>query len=198
MIEINLSTLKKPLDLANVGGFDLSKLNVKLVVLAIFLLYVPDFFVVGNLEESRLAAEQELQTLTQTKNKLTKRVNALKEFDKQVQQLKRREQQLTEKLEVVKSILTTKRNPWNILVYIAKNIPPEIWLTEIEFQEDELTFRGLSLDYANQGVFLENLKKSIFFDRNITYNKVPTTPSASDAIKSLAPFEVKARITRFE
>lgn len=198
MIEINLSTLKKPLDLANVGGFDLSKLNVKLVVLAILFLYIPDFFIIDSLEESKAAADQDLKTLVLQKNKLTKRVSALKEFDKQVQQLKRREQQLTEKLEVVKSILTTKRNPWNILVYIARNIPPEIWLTEIEFQEDELIFRGLSLDYANQGIFLENLKKSIFFDKNITYSKVPLTGNADDSNKSLAPFEVKARISRFE
>ena len=198
MIEINLSTVKKPLDLANVGGLDLSKLNIKLVVLAILFLYIPDFFLVGNLEELRVAADGELQAMILKKNKLTKRVNSLKEFDKQVQQLKRRELQLTEKLEVVKSILTTKRNPWNILVYIAKNIPPEIWLTQIEFKEDELTFRGLSLDYANQGVFLDNLKKSIFFDKKITYSKIPLTTSATDAEKSMAPFEVKARITRFE
>jgi Tfp pilus assembly protein PilN len=198
MIEINLSTVKKPLGLANIGGLDLSKLNVKLVVLAFFFLYIPDFFLVGNLEELRVAADGELQAMILKKNKLTKKVNALKEFDKQVQQLKRRELQLTEKLEVVKSILTTKRNPWNILVYIAKNIPPEIWLTQIEFKEDELTFRGLSLDYANQGVFLDNLKKSIFFDKKITYSKIPLTTSATDAEKSMAPFEVKARITRFE
>ena len=198
MIEINLSTLKKPLDLANVGGFDLSKLNVKLVVLAIVFLYIPDFFLVDSLEESRLAADQELQSMVLQKNKLTKRVNALKEFDKQVQQLKRREQQLTEKLDVVKSILTTKRNPWNILVYIAKNIPPEIWLTQIEFEEDELTFKGLSQDYANQGIFLDNLKKSIFFEKSITYSKIPSSGSTDDAEKSMAPFEIKARITRFE
>ena len=198
MIEINLSTLKKPLDLANVGGFDLSKLNVKLVVLAIIFLYIPDFFLIDSLEESRVAADEELQSMVLEKNKLTKRVNALKEFDKQVQQLKRREQQLTEKLDVVKNILTTKRNPWNILVYIAKNIPPEIWLTQIEFREDELTFKGLSQDYANQGVFLENLKKSIFFDKSITYSKIPSTSTAADAEKSMAPFEIKARITRFE
>lgn len=197
MIEINLSTLKKPLDLANVGGFDLSKLNVKMVVLAIFLLYVPDFFIMDSLQESKTAADEQLQALIQKKNQLTRRVNALKEFDKQVQQLKRREQQLTEKLEVVKSILTTKRNPWNVLVYVAKNIPPEIWLTEIEFQDEELIFRGLSLDYANQGVFLENLKKSIFFDKNITYNKINTTGLPEDQ-KSMAPFEIKARIARFE
>lgn len=197
MIEINLSTLKKPLDLANVGGFDLSKLNVKMVLLAIFLLYAPDFFIVDSLQESKTKADEELQALMQKKSKLTRRVNALKEFDKQVQQLKRREQQLTEKLEVVKSILTTKRNPWNILVYVAKNIPPEIWLTEIEFQDEELIFRGLSLDYANQGLFLENLKKSIFFDKNITYNKTnPTSLPANQ--KNMAPFEIKARIARFE
>ena len=198
MIHINLSTLKKPVDLANVGGYDLSKINVKMVLLGVFLVYAPDFFLLGSLEESRNSAAEELEALTQKKSRLTKRVNALKEFDKQVQQLKRREQQLTEKLDVVKSILTTKRNPWNILVYIAKNIPQEIWLTEITFEENDLTFKGLSLDYANQGVFLENLKKSIFFEKNITYNKIPVDPTAAKELKNLAPFEIKTKIARFE
>ncbi|MBY0516187.1 MAG: PilN domain-containing protein [Bacteriovoracaceae bacterium] len=197
MIQVNLSTLKKPLDLANVGGFDLSKLNVKLVLLGIFMLYVPDFFFVDSFKAERDAADQQLVELNSQKMKLNKRVNALKEFDKQVQQLKRREQQLTDKLNVVKEIITKKKNPWSILVYVAKNIPPEIWLTEIGFSENKLTFKGLSLDYTNQGLFLENLKKSIFFEKNIIYSKTDTE-SLPPEMKNLAPFEITATITRFE
>lgn len=197
MIQINLSTLKKPLDITNVGGFDLSKVNVKMVLIAIFVLYIPDFFLLSSFEEERMAADQKLTELTTNKSKLQKRVNALKEFDKQVQQLKRRETDLMAKLDVVKSIITQKKNPWNIMVYIAKNIPPEIWLTEITYSDDKLTFKGLSTDYTNQGLFLENLKRSIFFDKNITYSKTDATTLPPE-MKNLAPFEISAKITRFE
>lgn len=197
MIQVNLSTAKKPLDLANVGGFDLSKINVKMVLIAIVLLYIPDFFLVDGFEQDRVLAQESLSQLMQKKNQLQKRVSALKEFDKQVQQLKRREAQLTEKLNVVKTIITKKKNPWNILVYVAKNIPPEIWLTEITYNSDKLVFKGLSTDYTNQGLFLENLKKSIFFDKNITYSKTDTT-TLPEEMKNLAPFEITATITRFE
>lgn len=197
MIKINLSTVKKPMDLANVGGFDLSKINVKWVVLAIVFLYAPDFFVVDNLTEIRDARDQELQALIAQKNKITKEVNELKNFDKQIEMLKRREEELASKLEVVKSILSTKKNPWNILVYVAKNIPPEIWLTEIKYEGDKLQIKGRSSDYQSQGIFLENLKKSIFFDKNITYQKNDAAPTGRDNRK-LASFDITAVITRYE
>lgn len=197
MIKVNLSTLKKPMDLANVGGMDLSKLNVKMVVIAIILLYVPDFFVVDGLRESKETRERELDELMQRKSSLEKEVSELKNFDKQIEQLKRREEELASKLEVVKSIITTKKNPWNIMVYVAKNIPPEIWLTEIKYEGDKLSFKGLSTDYLNQGVFLENLKKSIFFDKNISYSKLEAA-ATSEAGTKLAPFEISTTITRFE
>lgn len=197
MIKINLSTVKKPMDLANVGGFDLSKINVKWVVLAIVFLYIPDFFVVDKLTEIRDARDQELQALIAQKNKVTKEVSELKNFDKQIEMLKRREEELASKLEVVKSILSTKKNPWNILVYVAKNIPPEIWLTEIKYEGDKLQIKGRSSDYQSQGIFLENLKKSIFFDKNITYQKSDTAPTGRDNRK-LASFDITAVITRYE
>lgn len=196
MIKVNLSTVKKPMDLANVGGLDLSKINVKWVILAIIFLYIPDFFVVDRLTAIREERDQELQALIEQKNKITKEVNELKNFDKQIEMLKRREEELAAKLEVVKSILSTKKNPWNILVYVAKNIPPEIWLTEIQYQGDSLTIRGRSADYQSQGLFLENLKKSIFFDKNIVYQK-GDAPATRDNRK-LASFEMIATITRYE
>jgi Tfp pilus assembly protein PilN len=82
-------------------------------------------------------------------------------------------------------------------VYVARNIPPEIWLTEVSYNDNKLIFKGLSLDYTNQGFFLDNLKKSIFFDKNITYNKIDAS-SLPEELKKLAPFEITATIVRFE
>jgi Tfp pilus assembly protein PilN len=197
MININLSTQKKAVDITNVGGLDLSKIKVKFVLLAILISYLPDFIILPSLEEERAAAQETINNLTTEANKKRKQVNSLKGFDKQIQQLKRREQQLVEKLELVKTIISKKKNPWKVLEYVAKNIPPEIWLTEIYYEDDKMIFKGLSMDYTNQGVFLENLKRSVFFADNITYSKVDTAAMSSD-MKKMAPFEITANIVRYE
>lgn len=197
MISINLSTQKKTVDITNVGGLDLSKIKVKFVLIAILISYLPDFIILPSLEEERAAAQETINNLTTEVNKKRKQVNSLKGFDKQIQQLKRREQQLVEKLELVKTIISKKKNPWKVLEYVAKNIPPEIWLTEIYYEDDKMIFKGLSMDYTNQGVFLENLKRSVFFADNITYSKVDTAAMSTD-MKKMAPFEITANIVRYE
>jgi len=197
MISINLSTQKKAVDITNVGGFDLSKIKVKFVLIAILISYVPDFVILPSLEQERTAAQENINTLSAEAAKKKKQVNSLKGFDKQIQQLKRREQQLVEKLELVKTIISKKKNPWKVLEYVAKNIPPEIWLTEIYYEDDKMVFKGLSMDYTNQGVFLENLKRSVFFADNISYSKVDTAAMTSE-MKKMAPFEITANIVRYE
>ncbi len=197
MININLSTQKKAVDITNVGGFDLSKIKVKFVLIAIILSYVPDFIILPTLETERVEAQARIDELSNDAGKKKKQVNSLKGFDKQIQQLKRREQQLVEKLELVKTIISKKKNPWKVLEYVAKNIPPEIWLTEIIYNDDKMIFKGLSMDYTNQGVFLENLKRSVFFADNIVYSKVDTAAMSTD-LKKMAPFEITANIVRYE
>lgn len=197
MIEINLSTTQKAIDLQNVGGVDLSKINVKMVLLALVILYLPDFYLASMFEEENAAAQARFESLTKERDKLKRQVEGLQEYDKQIQALRRQEQKLKDKLDVVRSILSKRQNPWPILAYVARNIPPEVWLREITFANSKLVFRGMSLDYTPQGVFLENLKKSVFFEKNITYTKSDASSLPEDE-KNLAPFEITATVSRFE
>lgn len=207
MIEINLTTAKKAVDLSNVGGIDLSKINVKMVLLAIVALYLPDLILLPELESKLAESEKRVEDMRTEAHQLKRKVDALQDYDKQVQALRRQEQKLNDKLAVVKSILAKRQNPWNIMVYVARNIPPEVWLTELLFEGNKITFKGVSMDYTPQGVFLDNLKKSVFFEKNVVYTKIETptaTPSTnadgsqSETTKNLAPFEIKATIARFE
>ncbi len=195
MIEINLSTTQKPLDLANVGGMDLSKVNVKLVLGALVVLYLPDFYLNSMFQEEIAAQQSRFEELQAERTKLKRQVDGLQEYDRQIQALRRQEQKLKDKLEVVRSILGKRQNPWTILEYVARNIPQDVWLREVVFENNKLTFRGLSTDYTPQGIFLENLKKSVFFEKNISYLK---TPSSNPDEKNLAPFEITATVARFD
>ena len=193
MIEINLSTTKKPVDISNFGGVDLSKIKVKFVVLAIVLSYVPDFLIYPTWEGEINQQNERLTVVNQEKSKLSAEVEALKDFDKQIEALNKQEEKLKAKLEVVKSILSKRQNPWEVFVYVAQNIPSELWLTSLVFENKKLVFKGLSVDYTPQGVFLENIKKSVFFDKNVNYSKAEAT-ALPQGQKNLAPFEISTLV----
>lgn len=193
MIQINLSTTKRPVDITNVGGIDLSKINVKFVLLAILIYYSPGWFIYPQWEAEIETEAKKLEVLTQERTKLASEVDALKDFDKQIEALNKQEEKLKAKLEVVKGILSKRQNPWEVLVYVAQNIPTELWLTSLQYEGKRIVFKGLSMDYTPQGVFLENIKKSVFFDKNVSYSKSETT-AVPQGQKNLAPFEISAQI----
>ncbi len=194
MIKINLSTAQKQLDMTNVGGFDFTKIKIKAVGLAILILYAPDFTLTPMWEQERADKQMEVDTTTQELNSLKRKIGQAAELEKQIQDLKEQERILTEKLTVVKQILSEKRNPSNLLIYIAKNIPKEVWITEMNFVNDELKLSGESLDYASIGKFLESVKSSVFI-REASVNKSESVVRESDKMR-VERFEINFKIAR--
>lgn len=194
MIKINLSTAQKQLDMTNVGGFDFTKIKIKAVGLAIIILYAPDFLLLPMWEQERADKQVEVTNVTTELASLKRKITQASELEKQIQDLKEQERILTEKLSVVKQILSEKRNPSNLLVYIAKNIPKEVWITELNFQNDELKLQGESLDYASIGKFLESVKSSVFI-KEASVTKSESVVREADK-KRVERFEINFKIAR--
>ena len=194
MIKINLSTAQKQLDMTNVGGFDFTKIKIKAVGLAIVILYAPDFLLLPMWEQERADKQTEVANVTTELSSLKRKITQASELEKQIQDLKEQERILTEKLSVVKQILSEKRNPSNLLVYLAKNIPKEVWITELNFQNDELKLQGESLDYASIGKFLESVKSSVFI-KEASVTKSESIVREADK-KRVERFEINFKIAR--
>ena len=186
MIKINLANTQKQMDMSNVGGFDFTKIKIKAVGLAIVILYAPDFFLVPMWEQERVDKQQEVTVINSELTSLKRKITQAAELEKQIQDLKEQERILTEKLTVVKQILSEKRNPSNLLIYLAKNIPKDVWITDLTFANDELKVLGESLDYSSIGKFLESVKSSVFI------REASVTKSES------VVREDKMRVERFE
>ena len=186
MIKINLTNAQKQMDMSNVGGFDFTKIKIKAVGLAIVILYAPDFFLLPMWEQERVDKQQEVTVVNSELTSLKRKITQAAELEKQIQDLKEQERILTEKLTVVKQILSEKRNPSNLLIYLAKNIPKDVWITDLTFANDELKLNGESLDYSSIGKFLESVKSSVFI------REASVTKSES------VVREDKMRVERFE
>lgn len=195
MIKINLSTAKKQVDISNVGGFDFTKLKIKPLLLFIILIYIPDFVLVPMWEEERNSVNA-VVTAKQTKLAgLRQKVAQSRELENQIRELKAQEENLGKKLVAVKEAISEKRNPAPLLLYIAKNMPAELWIKELVIEQDQMTIKGEAMDYTSIGNFVNSLRSSVFIrEANIT--KTSNAVRESDK-RRIETFEVKFTIGRF-
>lgn len=196
MIKINLSNAKKSLDISNVGGFDFTKIKIKAMLLVIFIIYIPDYLLLPMWEEERNETESQIKQTQKVLSKLKKEVTKSQDLDKQIRELKAQEENLGKKLTAVKQAISEKRNPSALLLFIAKNTPPELWIKELTIIQEEMVVKGEALDYTSIGNFVNVLRDSVF----IKESNISSTSSAlreSDK-RRIEAFEVKFKIARFD
>lgn len=195
MIEINLYAGKKPLALTKVAGIDLSLINVKMLLVALVILYVPGMILPDMYLEEITAAESVNLKLRKESRELAGKVKSLKNYKLQVDALKERENKLAKKIVVVKEIFKKKANPFNVLKYIAENTPRDVWIEELSIIGNQLKITGKAYSYTSIGSFIESLKKSVFFNPNIRY-KQPTAKSGGKVKED--SFTINANIVSFK
>lgn len=198
MIEINLSPTKSDFDVANFGGINFSLINVKMLIIALVVLYVPETFLSSHYDGLIKAEQNKQARLNAEYRKIKGRVAELESIEKQVNALKAQEKKLANKLEIVKEIINKRQNPYKVLKYIAENIPEGVWLVDLTMDENQIGLKGYAKNFKNIGQFLENLKNSIFFNKNsIEYERPDSLPNEIDGV-FLEVFEIKAPIVSFE
>ena len=197
MIEINLSPHSKGANLSDVGGFNFSLLNVKMIVIAFAFMYIPEIFLLSHYEGEKQSIETKLTTLNKEYRKYRKKVGAMDNIQRKVDELVSLEKKLSMRINVVKEIVNKRENPFKVLKYIAENIPKDVWIVELTIKDRILTLRGYSESWKSIGDFLENLKNSIFFERNISYDKPANMKNKINKVR-VETFEIKTKITSFE
>lgn len=196
MIKINLSSSPKQLDISNIGGFDFSRVKIVWVALAVILLYVPEWFVAPMWEESEQARNAELDLEKKKLSNLKRSVGELDKEEKQIKELKIQEENLKKKLTAVNEAISQKKNPMNLMLYLSKNIPDELWIRDLKLNDDTMVVQGEAASYVSVGNFVANLRASIFIkDAHI----VSTSNAVRESDKKrVEKFEVKFIIARFE
>lgn len=196
MIKINLSAAQKQVDISNLGGFDFTKLKIKAVILACVIIYVPDFFLVPMWEDDFMMKTQELSNLQAQSNSLKRKVSQSSTYEKQIRELKAQEENLGKKLTAVKQAISLKRNPANLLLYISKNMPEDLWIKELNIDGETMLVRGEALNYTSVGNFVNNLRSSVFIkDANI---KSTTSNVRESDKRRIESFEISFAVARFE
>ncbi len=196
MIKINLSIKEGGVDISNFGGLDLTKVKIKALIVVILLWYIPDFVILPVWEEEIQQKNDQLVQLRTKLSGLKAEVARAKDYEKQIQDLKVQEQALGQKLVAVKEAISVKKNPASLLLYVAKNTPQNLWISDLTLEEDVLNIKGEALDYSSIGEFVSNLRSSVFVKEA---NIISTVSEARPEDKlRVERFEVKFAIGRYD
>lgn len=197
MIEINLSPTKKATSITNVGGIDLSHINVKMMLIAFLIMFVPEGFIVDYFDSNIKKNNDEYNRLNGELKKIQKKVRGMSSIQKQVDALNEQEEKLAKKLVAVKKIINKRQNPFEILTYLVDNIPKDLWLINTKLEGQTLTMRGYAKNWKSIGDFLESMKNSIFFAKQINYTRPPGMNSDYFG-QRVEVFEIETRVLRFK
>jgi Tfp pilus assembly protein PilN len=196
MIKVNLVSAGNKLDVSNIGGLDFTLVKFKAVLLVIFLLYVPDFTLVPYFQKEIENINGVIRSKQGQLNDLNKKLKKGREVEKQIQDLKAQELALKDKLIAVKQAISEKKNPADLLLYLAKNTPETLWITNLVIDKDQMVIKGEASDYKSIGDFVTNLRSSVFIkDANIVNTQSTVREIDKKRIES---FEVKFQIARFD
>lgn len=196
MIKVNLYVGKKPFQLPVVAGIDLAALNIKGIIVAVILMFIPDLVLDGQYQQEIEQAESEISAIQLKLKQVQKEERSYGSVREEIEELKRQEGRLADKLVVVRKIIKQKRNPMKILLYVAENIPADIWLQSMEINGTSITIKGESKSYKSIGVFIENLKSSVFFGRDINIKQSQTKTDDSSKRRTEI-FELIGNIQNF-
>ncbi|MCT4642568.1 MAG: PilN domain-containing protein [Bacteriovoracaceae bacterium] len=196
MIEINLSPTSKAGDKLKVGGFDLSKLNVKMLIIALVILYIPENFINNYYDDEKSQANQIISNNNRQLKKLQSKVRQLDFIKKQVEALKTQEDKLAKKLKTVEVIINKRQNPFVVMKYIAENTPEKVWFEKLQLKDRKLEILGYAQSWKHIGDLLQGLKNSIFLS-NLKYS-VPESMEADFQGKKVEVFKIDATVSRFK
>lgn len=88
-----------------------------------------------------------------------KEVDELAQVIKEVEEFKRRRDELTRKVQIITDLKNNQRGPVQIMDEVSKALPELIWLSNMDVTPNAINFRGTAMNMSAVANFIENLDR---------------------------------------
>ncbi len=88
-----------------------------------------------------------------------KEVDELQQVIKEVEEFKRRRDELTRKVQIITDLKNNQRGPVQIMDEVSKALPELIWLSNLDVTPNAINFRGTAMNMSAVANFIENLDR---------------------------------------
>jgi len=199
MIKINLIEQKKPFKMPVVLGVDLSMINIRLIVAAIVVSYMPEIFLYPDWDNQRGLKENKIKSLSvklrKIKRKIRKNSKAkleLEAFNLQVEKLKKRRNYVTQ-------IVNLRSNPKKLLERLARDTPTDLWFEYLKIdREKKITISGSAFSYKDIGDFIISANESQFFGKTLSLTDSETKKEKiQGSLINLEKYKIEGSVQNF-
>ena len=177
-------------------GVDLSKVNIKYVLIAVAVGYGSEIPLNIYINRQEGQKGEKITALNKEKNDLLKRISKYKEVEKKIQDVVKQEKDLRKKKEIIESRMQSKKNPVRIMLYISKNIPESLWINKLTLKDEKIAIEGVTPTYKSIGLFIENLKSAVYFDKSLDFGGAETEIDKRTGRRT-EKFKITGKIVRY-
>ncbi|MBN1635397.1 MAG: PilN domain-containing protein [Deltaproteobacteria bacterium] len=131
--------------------------HIMLLVLCIVLIFIGMGFMQNSVKRERETLQQEIVTTKLEIQKVTKEAGEIEQF-------KKRKQELERKLEIISELNTKKTGPVEVLDQISLIIPEKTWINSLNNNGQNLVLEGLAVDNPTIATFMKRLQSSEYFN----------------------------------
>ncbi|MBN96044.1 MAG: hypothetical protein CL928_18545 [Deltaproteobacteria bacterium] len=106
----------------------------------------------------------DLDILQARNARLQREIDDLKKIIGEVDEYKVQQEQLEQKLKVIRELKAKKTGPVHMLDELALRIPEKLWLTYLEQVEKKISLEGVSINNEVIATFMSRLEESDYFE----------------------------------
>lgn len=154
-------------------------------------------FIESEWEDELKGLDAQVAGLNAEKTEIQRKLKELDKLNLRVQDLKKQETDLVERLKIVEKVVASRINPMKVMLYIAENIPPNVWIDQMSIENNRMKINGYAKSFKNIGEFISNLKQSVFFGQKVNLENYVTKELNRQGVR-VEEFYVTADIERYE
>lgn len=199
MIEINLYP-GKGTGSGEGSNIDFNSISIKGMIAAFVIYLLVNYGMPMFYGEKVQNWDNQIQEMNTEMASLTSQLSVLGGLKKEIEAAKAEEQLLYEQLNIIKEIMSNKRNPMKILLYLSRNTPENTWITSFKTEGRAVRIEGLSFSYNLIGKFFDSLKSSIFFsgELRLETGSAQNTTEDGETVRRLEQFTITGSVRQFE
>jgi len=167
MIKINLLEQKKPFKLPVVLGLDLATINYKMLILTFVLSYAPGWFLYDDWAEELSEKQAVVNDLRAKERRLNSKIKNQKDVEQKLEAFNNQIEILKSRSAQVEKIIRKRTNPKLALERLSRDIPSDMWFTNLEISNSEMNISGSTYSFKSISDFINKSNSSIFFNRSI-------------------------------
>ena len=110
-------------------------------------------------------------------------ISALKKVLKEIENFRKLQDELKEKIDVLDQLKKAKSGPVYLLDGLNRLLPDKMWLTDFNEKGGKIVIKGIGLNEETVAVFLRDLEKSDYY-MNVVLIEISQTTKVNNSVQS--------------